>query len=352
MRYYSTFYCLFLLWLASCRPTSPRVPTTTNTTIIRPVVVTDTVRHDTDDPAIWLHPTDRTKSLIVGTDKDADGAVYVFDLRGRVVQQVRPLNRPNNVDVAYGLRLNNQPTDIAVVTERGASRIRVYRLPDMQPLDRGDLAVFADETHRLPMGIALYTRPADGAIFAIVGRKEGPLQGYLWQYRLTDDGTGQVRATLVRRFGTWSGKKEIEAIAVDNELGYVYFSDEGVGVRKYHADPDKGNEELALFARTGFTNDHEGISIYKTGPRSGFLLVSDQGADQFQVFRREGAPNNPHDHPWLRTVRVAAHISDGSEITHQNLGGAFRRGLFVAMSEEKTFHYYRPEDVLGSLLNP
>ncbi|MFA7227720.1 MAG: phytase, partial [Melioribacteraceae bacterium] len=48
--------------------------------IIKPVVVTDSVKYDTDDPAIWINPSDPSKSLILGTDKDSDGALYVFDL--------------------------------------------------------------------------------------------------------------------------------------------------------------------------------------------------------------------------------------------------------------------------------
>ncbi|MFY7786627.1 MAG: phytase, partial [Thermoflexibacteraceae bacterium] len=78
------------------------------------------------------------------------------------------------------------------------------------------------------MGISLYKNKA-GKIYAIVGRKSGPTDGsYLWQYLLEDNGAGQVKATLVRKFGVYSGKKEIESIAVDDELGYVYYSDEGV----------------------------------------------------------------------------------------------------------------------------
>ena len=90
------------------------------------------------------------------------------------------------------------------------------------------------------MGIALYTDPK-GNIYAITGRKTGPKGGtYLWQYLLSDSGKGFVEAKLVRKFGNYSGKKEIESIAVDNENGYVYYSDEQFGVRKYYADPAKG----------------------------------------------------------------------------------------------------------------
>jgi len=270
-------------------------------------------------------------------------------LTGKVIADkvVRPLNRPNNVDIVYGLTIGGKPTDVAVVTERGTSRIRTFRLPDMKPLDTQNLDVFVGEANHLPMGIALYKRPADGAVFAIVGRKEGPTAGYLWQYRLEDDGTGHIKATVVRKFGAWSGRKEIESIAVDAELGYVYYSDEGVGVRKYYADPARGNAELALFAKTGFAEDHEGISIYKTGPKTGYLLVSDQGANQFYVFRREGESGNPNDYKVVKVVKVAAQVSDGSDVTNVALGKQFPKGLFVAMSDDKTFHYYRWEDIAG-----
>src|SRR5215217_5351385 len=163
------------------------------------------------------------------------------------------------------------------------------------------------------MGIALYTA-GDGKIYAIAGRKNGPtVGGYLWQYLLSDDGTGHVKATLVRKFGQYSGKKEIESIAVDNELKYIYYSDEQVGVRQYAADPNRGDKQLAIFGTTGFKADHEGISIYKLTDSTGYILVSDQGANRFQIFSREGTKQNPYAHKLLKVVNVTATQSDGSD---------------------------------------
>jgi len=226
--------------------------------------------------------------------------------------------------------------------------LRIFALPEMRSVDRGDLVVFDGDTNRAPMGIALYRRPRDGALFAIVGGKSGPAQGYLAQYRLEDDGTGHVKMTLVRMFGAYSGKKEIEAIAVDPELGYVYYSDETVGVRKYAADPDapEANVELALFGTTGFASDHEGISIYRRRDGTGYVLVSDQQANAFQLFPREGTPGHPHEHPRLDTIPVAAIESDGNEVTDRALGERFPHGLLVAMSNGRVFHYYAWEDVV------
>jgi 3-phytase len=202
-------------------------------TIIKPVVITDSVKHDTDDPAIWINPKNPSKSLIIGTDKNQDGALFVFDLQGKIQSEkvVRGLKRPNNVDIEYGLKIGGKKVDIAVTTERMNHQLRIYSLPDMKPIDNGGIPMFEGETgteFRDLMGIALYKNPK-GKIYAMVGRKNGSTTGgYIWQYELSDNGKGQVKATFIRKFGTYSGKKEIESIAVDDALGYVYYSDEGM----------------------------------------------------------------------------------------------------------------------------
>lgn len=309
---------------------------------LKPDVVTEKTNHDTDDPAIWINSKDPAKSLIIGTDKDQDGALYVYDLQGNIQADkvARNLKRPNNVDIEYGLMLNGKPIDIAVTTERLENRLRVFSLPDMKCVDNNGIEVFTGEEERAPMGISLYKRPSDGNIYAIVGRKFGPSGTYLWQYLLKDDGNGNVTGELVRKFGKFSGQNEIEAIAVDDELGFVYCSDEGVGVRKYYADPDKGNKELALFATQGFIDDNEGISIYTINDGTGYILVSDQQRNAFHVFPREGSPDNPHKHELIKIVYTSTMESDGNEVTNAALNATFSQGLFVAMSEGKTFHYY------------
>jgi 3-phytase len=341
------------VWVAGAVAAKPgRTEPTPNA--VKPRVITEPVKHDTDDPAIWINRANPAESLILGTDKHADGALYVFGLDGKIRTDrvVRGLVRPNNVDVAYGLMLGGKPTDVAVVTERYAHRLRVYRLPDMAPVDGGGLPVFAGEAARDCMGVALYTRPTDGALFAVVSRAEtrAPREGYLHQYRLVDDGTGTVRAVFSRAFGTWSGRKEIEAVAVDPELGYIYYSDENFGVRKYRADPatEDAEDELAVFGTDGFAEDREGISILRTGRGTGYIVVSDQQNNALRIFPREGTTGRPHEHPCLGTIDLTAVESDGSEVTHEALPG-FPGGLFVAMTNGKVFHYYAWADLAQRL---
>ncbi|MBL7843962.1 MAG: phytase [Cyclobacteriaceae bacterium] len=350
------FTCLFVSFslLTGCKHQPKEAGVEGNSTaLIYPAVVTEKVPHDTDDPAIWINPKDSTDVLIVGTDKGGDtneGGLYVFNLEGKIVNRFWPLKRPNNVDIAYGLKLGKDTVDIAVCTERNTNTIRVFTLPDLTPIDAGGIPVFEGESMRDPMGIALFTNREDNKIYAIVGRKTGPQDGsYLWQYLLEDDGSGKVIGSLKRKFGFYSGKKEIESIAVDNELGFVYHSDEQHGIHKSYAHPDSSNVELALFGTSGFTEDIEGISIYKLNKSTGYILVSDQQAGKFRVFPREGQPDRPHEHPEIFVVPLAIAESDGSDVTSQSLPG-FPHGLFVAMSDEGTFQYYRWEEMAGITL--
>lgn len=323
---------------------------------IKPAFVTDTVQYDTDDPAVWIHPTDPAQSLIIGTDKDEDGGLYVFTLQGKLLPEktVRGIKRPNNVDIVQGVWLDGRQVDIAVTTERNEKRIRIFSLPDMAPLDGGGIPVFVNDTaedYRDVMGVAMYKRSGDSTVFAIVGRKTGPTDGsYLGQYKLTGNGKGIFVAEEVRRFGNYSGHKEIEAIAVDAQLGYVYYSDEQRGIRKYYADPEKGNEELAFFGTSGFAEDHEGISIYKLTDSTGYILVSDQQRNCFHIFPREGRAGYPHEHALLKVVKTSTDESDGSETVSLAIPGLFPKGFFVAMSTDKTFHIYKWEEVAGKEL--
>lgn len=350
---------IIIFFIQSCQSPGDNAPTTASLplspvitdSVIKPAIVTDTVQHDTDDPAIWINPDDHSKSLILGTDKEVDGALYVFDLNGKIIgdKVVRNLKRPNNVDVEYGFRFGGKSIDIAVVTERYTQKLRVFSVPDMKAIDNGGIPMFEGETgleYRDLMGIGLF-KNKDGKIYAIVGRKNGPKEGiYLWQYLLEDNGKGSVKAKLVRKFGKFSGLKEIEAIAVDDALGYVYYSDEGYGVRKYFADPAKGDVELAVLGSTGFKEDHEGISIYAVTDSTGYILVSDQQTNQFHVFTREGSQGNPHNHILVKSIHLATVESDGSDATSLPLNETFRKGLFVAMSDDKSFQFYRWEDLM------
>jgi 3-phytase len=333
---------------------------------VRALRATAALPQNPDDPAVWINRDDPAKSLVLGTMKVAapEGALAVFALDGTLRQLEQGIDRPNNVDVEYGLDLAGTPTDIAVLTERLARRLRVYAIAPQTGNVRGvspgrtSILEGAPGEEGAPMGIGLYRRPRDGAIFAIVSPKAGARTDYLWQYRLEDDGTGSVEARFVRRFGAFSGRGEIEAIAVDDELGYVYYADESAGIHKYHADPDApdAGRELALFGTSGYRSDREGLAIYTLSGGKGYIVSVDQldGESVFHVYRREGEPGRPHDHSKvLLSFKGGADATDGLEVTSATLSPEFPGGLLAAMnSSSRNFLLFRWQDIAAAARPP
>ena len=354
---------LLLVALGLCGLTACAVVSSTAVDV-QPAVRTDRVPDDPDDPAVWVNAADPERSLILGTNKvrAPAGALVVFGLDGKARQTIAGLDRPNNVDVEYGLSLGGRTIDIAVVTERLQNRLRVFGIaPDGSRIDdvtsAGNTRVFADRSgeQAAPMGISMYRRPRDGAIYAIVAPKNGPRDRHLAQYQLEDDGQGRVKASFVRYIGSFSGTGEIEAVAVDDALGYIYYADEGNGIHKYHADPDnpEASNELAHFGQTGFRADREGIAVYARPDGTGYVVCTDQiaGNSEYHVYRREGEPGRPHDHSTLlKTLRGGADSTDGLEISSRPLGPRFPTGLMAAMnSRGRNFLVYRWNDVAAAI---
>ncbi|WP_165750029.1 phytase [Cellulophaga sp. Z1A5H] len=319
------------LFLTSCK--SDKLPA------ISPDIKTEKTLNDTDDPAIWVNPDDASKSIVFGTDKETNGAIYAFDLEGKIIENktIRNIQRPNNVDLAYGFKVNDSVrTAVILFTEREKNQIRMFSVPDMKPLDDGGFKVFEDETNAAftyPMGISLYSSPKDSTLYAIVSRKEGPEDDYLYQYKINADTTGVITSTLVRKFGKFSGKKEIEAIAVDSELGFVYYSDEQHGIRKYHAEPAMGDKEISCFGGDFFQEDIEGIAIARYTDGTGYIIVSDQQKGQFNIFSRK-------TNDFIKAINLSTLETDGCEVVTIPLNSTFKNGLFVAMNDEKDFFFY------------
>ncbi len=317
-------------------------------------IATDPVSSDADDPAIWVNRVAPEKSLILGTDKvETVGGLYVFGLDGKIIQRIENLDRPNNVDVEYDFQLGEKKVDLAVLTERKAGRLKIYaidqssgKLEDVS----GNTQILgeAEGSAKEPMGIGLYRRE-DGATFAIVAPKTGGKTNYMAQYRLSEN-NGKVDLKLVRRFGEFSGldqegNGEIEAVVVDDAAGFVYYSDELMGIRKYWADPDHAgaNQQIALIGASGYQGDREGLGIYSTSDTDGYLLSADQIEKKTRVFVYSRAVEKGADaaNKLAKIVITEADSTDGLDTTSRDLGPQFPNGIVVMMdSVNKRFLIY------------
>lgn len=257
------------------------------------ILFTQPVEFDADDPAFAYNSAEPHKSLVLGTDKqEKNGALYAFDLTGKVVAKSAPLDRPNNVDVFDASQSLLGQSPFAVVTERIQNRLKIFKLDwsgEIFTDVTGNTEVFASETgeDKAPMGVAVWRY--DGRSFVFVTPKAGGITRHLEQLELKWNRlTSKVDAVSVRRFGWFSGKKETESIVVDQETGRVFYSDEGNGVWVYDARPDSADRPLMLIKNTMHQGDHEGLAIL------GDILVStDQRKDRSYYWfydKRSGIP--------------------------------------------------------------
>jgi 3-phytase len=332
---------------------------------------------DADDPAIWVNRIDKAKSRVIGTAKN--GGLRVYDLTGREVQSIAPPadGRFNNVDVMTGFRLGGRTVDLAVVTDRGLDRLRIYRIEAtgrLTDVTAGDVPLLfsrdQDEvaTQATGYGLATYRK------YAVVSRRHSTRLGI---FRLEERG-GQVtyRNTdlldLPEQFRlpngtTWSPCAEpgegpqVEGMVVDAEAGVLYAAQEDVALWRIRLDGDQfagvprvvervaeygvpatydpATEECVLGADPGFGGrihaDVEGATIYSTGRRDGYLIVSSQGDSRFYVYdRRTNRPVTGFQVVDGRRTDGVQH-SDGAAATSVPLPG-YPRGLLVLHDGENT----------------
>ena len=293
-----------------------------------------------DDPAIWVHPTNPGLSVIIGSNKDDDGGLHVFDLSGAELQYVAG-GQHNNVDVRYGFRLGGDLVDLVSVSDRNNDQIDIYTIdPDTRRLTQ----VGAIQAGVTVYGYAMYHDRATDRFYGFVARRN------VEQYEFVDIGGGRVGGVLVR---AWSLDRVVEGIVADDELGVVYVGEESQGIFKYGADPsDPTNTRETVDvvgSPTGLVQDVEGLAIYYRGDGLGYLLASSQGNDRFIVYRREG------DNQYLGTFQVAggphgpARDTDGIDVTNMNLGPQYPQGLFMAQNNDDDFKMVGWEDIASAL---
>jgi 3-phytase len=406
---------------------------------------------DADDPAIWVHPERPQDSLVVGTLKDA--GLVVYDLRGKVLQYLSPPNLPtilpqdpptpagvnlapprpcaesegetfgrfNNVDVAYGVKIGRHKRDLAVVTDRGCDRLRIYAI-DRDSAHGPLIDITSERTPRLfdwrvvqpsplqpaELSAGLQSNPIDeqdtgygvglwhtnDGLYAFVSQRN---RSTVQQVKLVADAEGKITYRPVRAFifnpnfrlkargsaaFNWTPCREnanedpqSEGIIIDAVNDTLYVAFETIGVyriplsrslpvamrvgREYLFEPVMGfgkpywavpdDDEFSCeaeapeeagpdvivakgsdaFAGANLEVDVEGLAIYETGKRSGYLVVSSQGDNTFHIYNRRG--ENRH----IASFKVPdTGDSDGVAITSAPLGRAFPAGIVAVQNGE------------------
>jgi 3-phytase len=276
-----------------------------------------------DDPAIWVHPGDPALSLIIATDKQL--GLYVYDVDGNLLQTLAD-GRMNNVDLRDGFMLGGSSRTLVAASNRSDDTIDFYLLdPATRRLAPAGLSVPSGFTD--PYGLCMYAAPGGGH-FVFVNETDS---GHFRQWRI-EDTAGGLAATLVREFDVGS---QAEGCAADDELGHLYVAEENVALWRYSADPVGGAARVEIDrvrGANGLAADLEGVAIWRGDGGNGFIVVSNQGANNYAVYRR--GLNNDFVGRFAIVENTALGIdgvtdTDGLELTHRSVGPRFPDGLLV-----------------------
>src|SRR5215213_1173639 len=342
---------------------------TVSMTVVRrvvPTVETAPVPHSgdaADDPAIWINPSDPARSTIIGTDKQ--GGVAVYNLAGTQLEykEVKyrdqtAVDRPatfNNVDIRADFPLAGQPAALVAASDRTkyyttSDKTQYFRRIILFNVERetGKLAgpVGEIKVDFEPYGLCMYHSQASGKFYVFVTSRYpvGNVDGYVEQWEISDNGSGQVNANKVSSFGVGS---QTEGCVADDELGHLYLGEEDVGIWKYAAEPNEARDDdhrVLVDTATGpgghLAGDVEGLTIAYGPNGTGYLLASSQGHDDtenqwnwkdaYAIYQREGS------NAYVRTFRVkdgngidGTEDTDGIDVTTASLGSSFPNGVFV-----------------------
>jgi 3-phytase len=219
-----------------------------------------------DDPAVWTHPTDVARSLILGTNKDE--GLHVYNLEGEELQKL-PVGMVNNVDVRDNIAAasNDQTNGVSWFRIDPATRMVTHV---------GDAKVQRVEPYGICVG------KVDGKLHTVVTYKDGAAE--LWAVK--DGGTGLPEMTLARtvQFGG-----QLEGCVFDDEAGRLFVGQEEYGLWAVDLnDAASRPVEIDSIAKAnGLVADVEGMSIYIGKQGAGYLVVSAQSADRYVIYDRE-----------------------------------------------------------------
>ncbi|MER7483900.1 phytase [Streptomyces sp. NPDC126510] len=352
---------------------------------------------DADDPAIWRNPADPAHSLVLATAKE--GGLRVYDLGARSVQSLPAPGPPaaedapgryNNVDLVTGLRTSTGRADVAVVSDRGNDRLRIYRIDPRRPggpltdiTDPAAAPVFSHDQaeineQRTAYGLATWHDKTTGRSYALVSRRE---RTRLALVELKPTANGTVTYHKVRTLDlpssfrlpngtTWSPCAEpgelpqVEGMVVDPATGTLYAGQEDVGIWRMRADLtarpvlvdkvrqygvpgvyDEATEECTAGADLGYggerlSADVEGLTLFQEPDGDGYLFASSQGDNTFALYDREVSEGNEYEGGFrvgaASTTLDGSEECDGAAVLNAPLGSRFPNGLLVVQDGHET----------------
>ena len=275
-----------------------------------------------DDPAIWIHPENVEKSVIIGTDKK--GGLATYNLEGKQLNYY-PYGYMNNCDLRYGFPLGGDSIDILASSNRSSHSVSLFKIAENGVLDSIHTRTITSQMQDEVYGLCMYKSPETGKYFVFMNSKAGEVE----QWELFEEDF-KVDAKLVRSFNL---QTQTEGMVADDEYATIYIGKEVAGIYKFDAEPEGSVQgkplQLSSQENPNIKYDIEGLAIYNTGYGNGYLIASSQGNYSFAVFERQG------ENKYLGSFRITdgeidgVEETDGIEVTNVPLNASYPKGLFV-----------------------
>jgi 3-phytase len=275
-----------------------------------------------DDPAIWVHPQDPSKSLIIGTNKQR--GLNVYKLNGMELSS-HDFGRINNVDVRYNFPLTDGTIDFAAGSNRTDNSITIVKINS----ETGELSDIAARKILSNLGevygFCLYHDRTENRYYAFVNGKSGEVEQ--WHLFATPD--DKIDAKLVRTFRL---DGQPEGCVADDELGFLYIGEEDKGIWKFSAHPDSSDSRILVddVSSEYLQADIEGITIFYSENGGGYLIVSSQGNNSYAVYERNGINAYIGSFVIVDGEIDGTSETDGIDVCNKFLGRQFPHGIFVA----------------------
>ena len=309
---------LFLtLLLAACQRDFPVNPDAVEVYALVETTPVQSSLDAADDPAIWIHPVDVTRSLVLGTDKRNGLAVY--NLQGQLVQFL-DRGRLNNVDLRSNISVGNALVTLVVATNRTEDALDIFGISAdgvvehllAQPVTLDD-----------PYGVCMQ-RNAAGQAIVFANSTDGQYQ----QWLLNPDG-----ALAPRLLGSFKLDSQPEGCTVDDVSSVLYMGEEDRGIWVMPADYAQAEQRSLLDSVLSgqIVDDVEGMDVYRRNDEL-YLIVSSQGDHSFALY------DLAQDNRYLGSVRIAdnpangvdgAEETDGLAVTAVAVDARFPDGLLV-----------------------
>lgn len=288
------------------------------------------------DLAIWLHPNDPGRSLVIAAVEE--GGLKVMDLDGQEVQSISETDigdiRLHQVDLLYRFTLAGQKVDLVVASDGGNNTLAVWRV---DPVSRRLVDVTSLEMPRpifSPNGGAVdhltaYQSPITGLPFVFITQDDS---NRLAQLALIDDGGGKVSAKIIRYIDLPAGSTPGGMVA-DRLLGDLYVSlANNSRILRYSAEVAAGDDfSVIQLEGAGIPPVSDALAIYYGPGDTGYLIASSASDQSFLVIDR----NREHeiigqfiipDYDDLDQVND----SIGLDVVNSSLGSIFPAGVVIA----------------------